>query len=142
MGLKISLHLILVVWAGTSSCRIDVLTCSWNLLLEMSQTIGVCMCEGRKCVGWWLPVVTRQEVHKQGLLICPGQPTRLGKCLYLALEPEWKRPWDDARVTSSPLPQAVSSSETPLCPRRLWCAMSPQLMGWRMGQHPDQYCKD
>lgn len=41
VGLKISLHLILVVWAGMSSCRIDVLTCSWNLLLKMCQTICV-----------------------------------------------------------------------------------------------------
>ena len=92
VGLKISLYLILVVWEGTSSCRINVLTSSWNLLLKGSQTICVWRREAQKCVGWWLPVVTRQEVHEQGLLISLGQPTRLGKCLYLALEPEWKRP--------------------------------------------------
>lgn len=41
VGLKISLYLILVVWEGASSCKINVLTSSWNLLLEMSQTICV-----------------------------------------------------------------------------------------------------
>lgn len=41
VGLKISLYLILVVWEGTSSYRINVLTSSWNLLLKRSQTICV-----------------------------------------------------------------------------------------------------